>query len=473
MRFKSRTVLSSLLLSFTVFLYQPENALASSADVLSLYEEGEEPGGEACGFLEELAHGYPQRMNNNGERTDILNEAGEWVHTQLESFGYEVVSVPYTHQPDAETSYSGVNYAVLKPGEDTEHIIVVGGHYDCVDTEGADDNASGVSCVLEMARHFKDVSTPCSIIFALYDNEEHGGYVGSFHFIQDYLEAEGLIDKIIANITIDSVGGGDRLFAYGGYYDESDELQQEWVYLEANRAANRTGTPLYTLPEYVEMFKSPTRTIGSDHHYFYQRGIPYIYMEASRWCLDDGTGGNEHTHLHYHFQTADPRLEETGGQIMHTRFDNYDLLNEYFPGRFQENLGSVVTIVSSMLLEMDAQTEEKLLSGELSLDSFPEDEPSTEESETTEPETETPEAEISTEAQTARMTEPGASPDGSRSSASVTPGDHKLVRTIFIAVGAALILLILFLIYWNISARRRRKKHIHRMNQSGRSKKKF
>ena len=79
---------------------------------------------------------------------------------------------------------------------------------------------------------------------------------------------------------------------------------------------------LYTLPEQVTEFQSPTRLLGSDSYYFAKEGIPYLYMEASLWCNDDGTGGsNQKKHIERHgcCRTANEAFASTGGQIMHTR----------------------------------------------------------------------------------------------------------------------------------------------------------
>ena len=47
--------------------------------------------------------------------------------------------------------------------------IVIGAHYDSVDTNGADDNASGVGLVLETANRIIDVETNYSVRFILFD----------------------------------------------------------------------------------------------------------------------------------------------------------------------------------------------------------------------------------------------------------------------------------------------------------------
>ena len=66
---------------------------------------------------------------------------------------------------------------------------------------GADDNASGDAVVLQLARHFKKVRSPRSIIFAFFGAEEQG-LVGSKFFL-DWLKHE---DKQRVNLPANSKG---------------------------------------------------------------------------------------------------------------------------------------------------------------------------------------------------------------------------------------------------------------------------
>ena len=123
------------------------------------------------------------------------------------------------------------NIIAVLPGKDKKlrnEYIVVGSHYDHLgmggqgsgsrrpDTlgvhPGADDNASGDAVVLELARHFKKVGSPRSIIFAFFGAEEQG-LVGSKFFLE-WLKHEDdrrinlPADKkgIVAMVNLDMVG---------------------------------------------------------------------------------------------------------------------------------------------------------------------------------------------------------------------------------------------------------------------------
>lgn len=67
---------------------------------------------------------------------------------------------------------------------------------------GADDNGSGTSAVLEAARILSQYQTDCTIIYALWDNEETG-LNGSRYYAQ---LAKSKADNIIAVINMDMIG---------------------------------------------------------------------------------------------------------------------------------------------------------------------------------------------------------------------------------------------------------------------------
>ena len=82
-------------------------------------------------------------------------------------------------------------------------------------------------------------------------------------------------------INIDSIAGGDLSYGYGGEYDENGNLTREWVYDEANLIADDLGLDLYTLPEEVTEFQSPTRLLGSDSYYFAKEAfLTFIWKQV-------------------------------------------------------------------------------------------------------------------------------------------------------------------------------------------------
>jgi len=106
--------------------------------------------------------------------------------------------------------------------------IVVGAHYDHIGlltpengdaiANGANDNASGTTTVLEMARYFgKEKTNKRSIIFALFSAEEKG-LLGSKH-LAEKLKADGLDLYVMLNFEMVGVPmvGKDHLVYLTGY----------------------------------------------------------------------------------------------------------------------------------------------------------------------------------------------------------------------------------------------------------------
>lgn len=285
--------------------------------------------------------------------TQANRAAAQWLVRELESVGYTVKEESFK-----QNGYTFWNYFVMKPGR-SKRTIYVGAHYDSVNTYGIDDNASGLCVVLELAKQFYSISTPYTIQFCFFDGEESFktklGYAGSCNFCNTHIERR---KDAICYINIDSIAAGDKLFVYGGAW-EKDGLTRTNVYQWARRVALRNRIELNALPEQVSNpngneaitgFRSPARETGSDHHYFNSVWkIPYIYIEANRWCEEDGTGGNQETNQTCHYQSNEERLAETGGQVMHTEWDNLDKLEQLFPGRAKQHMEDAYTITADLL----------------------------------------------------------------------------------------------------------------------------
>jgi Zn-dependent M28 family amino/carboxypeptidase len=79
-----------------------------------------------------------------------LNLAADYIASQWRELGLKVIEQPY--------QVSGASYKnlIVELGPDTEDIMVIGAHYDVAGEQpGADDNASGVAGLIELARLLK------------------------------------------------------------------------------------------------------------------------------------------------------------------------------------------------------------------------------------------------------------------------------------------------------------------------------
>jgi Zn-dependent M28 family amino/carboxypeptidase len=117
-------------------------------------------------IVETLATQYPSR---HGRNPHVLNGAAGFIEQEFRDLGYDVGS----HRYECEGS-SVRNLVVEKEGSKPElSSIIVGAHYDTVvGTPGADDNASGVAGLLELARLLKNHPTRHRVKFVAFPHEE-------------------------------------------------------------------------------------------------------------------------------------------------------------------------------------------------------------------------------------------------------------------------------------------------------------
>jgi acetylornithine deacetylase/succinyl-diaminopimelate desuccinylase-like protein len=112
--------------------------------------------------------------------SEISRECGGCLKVEFDPGMVEV-----TRHPD-KPKVNVVNVLAWLPGRDTSRVVVIGGHYDsCIcttdrfdftsDAPGADDDGSGTSAIVELARAFSKrypKGLDATMIFALYAGEE-------------------------------------------------------------------------------------------------------------------------------------------------------------------------------------------------------------------------------------------------------------------------------------------------------------
>lgn len=167
------------------------------------------------------------------------------------------------------------------PGERTDEYVVVGAHFDHLGLDpmlngdqiynGADDNASGVSAVYQIARAFvssgkKPLRT---VIIAFWDGEERG-LLGSRYFTDNFAG----IDKVKGYLNFDMIGRNNRpdnppYVVY--FYTASHPAFGEWL---------KNDVKTYNLrldPDY-RAWDNPVG--GSDNASFAIRGIPILWYHT-------------------------------------------------------------------------------------------------------------------------------------------------------------------------------------------------
>ncbi|OGV48446.1 MAG: hypothetical protein A2X49_15960 [Lentisphaerae bacterium GWF2_52_8] len=156
----------------------------------------------------------------NLEHYDKLNEAANWLAQEFRNAGCSVSEQSYNAEPGVfmgvwnNAKYREQNYrniiGELKGSSRPDEIIVIGAHYDSVALDGcrgANDNASGVACVLALARHFAKSPASCTLRFVAFANEEPPFFwtagMGSCVYAK---ECRTRKEKIIAMLCPETIG---------------------------------------------------------------------------------------------------------------------------------------------------------------------------------------------------------------------------------------------------------------------------
>ncbi len=137
-------------------------------------------------------------------RYPALIRAAEYIEASFVSAGLEPVSQAYRVQGKAVR-----NIEVEIPGVDADAgIVVVGAHYDSVHgSPGANDNATGVAAVLELARAFQSRELRRTLRLVAFVNEEppfsYTDAMGSVRYAERASERR---EKIEAMLSLETIG---------------------------------------------------------------------------------------------------------------------------------------------------------------------------------------------------------------------------------------------------------------------------
>lgn len=184
-------------------------------------------------------------------------------------------------------SIEGVNVAGIAPGTDLkDEYILVSAHFDHIGmrgkdiNNGADDNASGTSTVLELAEAFKlardmGMQQRRSVVFLLVTGEEKG-LLGSQFYVENPLVP---LKQSVVDINIDMVGRLHKKYLDNPnyiYVIGSDRLSSQLHVINEN--VNQRYAQL-TLDYTYNAESDPNRFYyRSDHYNFAEKGIPAIFF---------------------------------------------------------------------------------------------------------------------------------------------------------------------------------------------------
>lgn len=161
--------------------------------------------------------------------------------------------------------------AIIQGMEQPDSIIVFCGHYDHLGGignelwfPGANDNASGIAMLLDLADWFSNHPQPQTLAFIAFGGEE-AGLLGSRDFV--YQPKKGLHpDNIRFVMNMDLMGSGEK----GATIVNATVFDREFQLLDS---INKTH-------EYLPVIKKRGKAANSDHYHFSEAGVPsfFIYL---------------------------------------------------------------------------------------------------------------------------------------------------------------------------------------------------
>jgi aminopeptidase YwaD len=199
-----------------------------------------------------------------------------------------------------DSTIAAANVVAILRGRDpalAEQAVVVGAHYDHLGWggqgsllpgeraihNGADDNASGVAGILELAHHFRENPPRRTLVFVAFGAEELGT-LGSQRYVR---EPAWPLDRTVAMVNLDMVGRlRERLDVQG------TGSSPAWTALLDSLAA---------LPGAPEIARVPDGMGPSDHASFYVSRIPVLFFFTG-------------AHDDYHRPSDDVERIDAGGE---------------------------------------------------------------------------------------------------------------------------------------------------------------
>ena len=173
------------------------------------------------------------------------------------------------------------NVLGMIPGKNTKEYVIVGAHFDHLGIDpvldgdqiynGADDNASGVSAVLQIARAFlaSGQQPERNVIFAFWDGEEKG-LLGSKYFVQTC----PFLSQIKGYLNFDMIGRNNKPQQpkqVVSFYTAAHPVFGDWLKEDIRKYG------LQLEPDY-RAWENPIG--GSDNGSFAKVGIPIIWYHT-------------------------------------------------------------------------------------------------------------------------------------------------------------------------------------------------
>jgi aminopeptidase YwaD len=200
----------------------------------------------------------------------VAPEVADYTHIQV--LKNSVAELPVNWQVNISNNYvekfAASNICGMVPGTlRPDSFLVFTAHYDHLGGLGADtyfpganDNASGVSLLMSLAKYYAQNPQPYSMVFICFAGEE-AGLVGSKYFTENPLIP---LSKIRFLTNVDLVGTGED----GITVVNATEFQPEFELLNQINDRHKLLTKI----------NARGKAANSDHYWFSQKGVPSFFI---------------------------------------------------------------------------------------------------------------------------------------------------------------------------------------------------
>ncbi len=128
-----------------------------------------------------------------------LEQAAQYIEREFLKSGWEVKEDRFQWEGRSYKNIVAEKKGTISPNR----VFILGAHYDTVPgSPGADDNASAIAVLLEVARNIQTVPLNGTVRLIAFSLEEYG-YIGSTHYVEKLKKGE---EKILGMISLEMVG---------------------------------------------------------------------------------------------------------------------------------------------------------------------------------------------------------------------------------------------------------------------------
>ena len=254
-----------VLAAFSLLTLRPPELVDLSADPVGF--DGE----RAMATVRFLAREHPGRVAGGSQDKQTL----AWLNEQLGEIGYR------SHVDAFSATINGErvllqNLWTLSRG-DAQEVIVILANRDSppLSTQGANNNASGIAALLELARVSSSTTHAHPIVFLWTDGDAYGA-LGASAFVERYPEL-----PVLAVVSLRQIAGaGARKLVLNGW-SATPDVAPPWLWILARSAARSESDMQAPLPNiFSQLLRLAVPTGGGSQAPFVSHGSPAISLSA-------------------------------------------------------------------------------------------------------------------------------------------------------------------------------------------------